>query len=171
MTNNEHVQYEFGLKIGQKELHLGGDKIFVETQMEKWLQIFEGQLSDEILNDYAPSRSGGSSNSDSSDSSGGRRLPSLGEFVKTKGPKEIPDMILVVGLYMERFQQKAVFTRTDLMDTIFNRLSKTEEEVQVHLVELVNKSLLNDTQTMGATELSYSLTFSGEQIVKAGFSR
>lgn len=167
MTNNDHVQYEFGLKIGQKELHLGGDKIFVETQMEKWLRIFEGQLSDEMLNEYAPSRSG--SGSAGSDSAASRRLPTLGEFVKTKGPKEIPDMILVVGLYLERFQQKTVFTRTDLMNTIFNRLGKSEEEVQTYLVELVNKSMLNDTQTMGASELSYSLTFSGEQVVKAGF--
>jgi len=168
MTNNDHVQYEFGLKIGQKELHLGGDKIFVETQMEKWLRIFEGQLSDEMIGEYSSGGSGGSGSAGGSESAA-RRLPSLGEFVKTKGPKEIPDMILVVGLYMERFQQKTVFTRTDLMDTIFRRLGKSEEEVQPHLVELVNKSMLSETQTMGASELSYSLTFSGEQVVKAGF--
>lgn len=175
MTNqNSSVQYQFGLKIGQKELHLGGDKIFVETQMEKWLRIFEGQLSDDMIGDsYNPSAPAGSHPTSRPDApaAGQRRLPTLGEFFKTKEPKEISDMILVVGLYMERFQQKNLFTRSDLMNTVFNRLGRSEEEVQQVLVELVNKTMLTETATMGSSEMSYSLTFTGEQVVKDGFSR
>lgn len=168
MTNE--VQYQFGLKIGDREIHLGGDKIFVETQMEKWLQLFAKDLPTELRenthNNQAATRAeaGAAPNQ--------RKPPTLVEFIKTKEPKEISDMILVIGLYMERFQQKNMFTRTELWNTqIFYRLGKSEEEVQQALVELVNKQLLADAETMGASELSYALTFSGEQVVKEGFNR
>ncbi|PKL80452.1 MAG: hypothetical protein CVV27_00345 [Candidatus Melainabacteria bacterium HGW-Melainabacteria-1] len=165
MTNSD-VQFSFGLRLGEREFHVGGDKIFVETQMEKWLTLFASQLPPELLN------AGGNHPSSRPDAqaSNQRRLPTLGEFIKTKEPKEISDVILVVGLYFERFQQKNLFTRTDLMNTIFNRLSKDETDVQQALTELVNKTFLTESATMGSTEMSYSLTFSGEQVVKEGFN-
>lgn len=164
MTND--VQFSFGLRLGEREFHVAGDKVFVETQMEKWLTLFANQLPPELSGSTSQpvSRPG-------TEAAGQRRLPTLGEFIKTKEPKEIADVILVVGLYMERFQQKNLFTRTDLMQTIFSRLGKEETEVQQALTELVNKSFLSDMATMGSSEMSYSLTFSGEQVVKEGFSR
>ncbi|MBF2055595.1 MAG: hypothetical protein IGS03_19255 [Candidatus Sericytochromatia bacterium] len=166
MTNE--VQYQFGLRIGDKEIQLGGDKIFVETQMEKWLQLFAKDLPADLQpggNIPAATRA------EAGAAPAQRRPPTLVEFIKTKEPKEITDMILVIGLYMERFQQKNLFTRTDLWQTqIFHRLGKSEEEVQQALVDLVNKQLLADSETMGASELSYALTFTGEQVVKEGFN-
>lgn len=165
MTNSD-IQYQFALKIGEKEFSVGGDKIFVETQMEKWLSLFANQLPSELSNTGSQPAS-----RPSAEVTGPRKVPTLVEFLKTKEPKEIPDVILVVGLYFERFQNKNLFTRTDLMQTIFNRLSKNETEVQAALTELVNKQFLNDSATMGSSEMSYSLTFTGEQVVKEGFSR
>jgi len=168
MTNE--VQYQFGLKIGDKEIHLGGDKIFVETQMDKWLSLFGNELPPDL-------QANGPGNHPTSRTEAGaapsqRRPPTLVEFIKTKEPKEMIDMILVIGLYMERFEKKNLFTRTDLWKTnIFSRLGKTEEELQQALVDLVNKSLLADSATMGSSEMSYSLTFTGEQVVKEGFNR
>ena len=168
MTNHPDIQYRFGLKIGEKGFHVAGDKIWVETQMEKWLNLFQHQLSPELL---------GTSNQpagrpvDPGAAPQQRKLPTLGEFLQTKGCKEIPDVILVVGLYFERFQQKNLFTRSDLMQTIFNRISKDETEVQQALVDLVNRQLLGESATMGSSEMSYSLTFTGEQLVKEGFTR
>jgi len=176
MTND--VPYHFGLKIKDKEIQIGGDKIFVETQVEKWLKLFAQELPPELLpvgdgtsifessspaaRVAAPSASG--------NASAGRKLPTLVEFIKTKGPKEVGDMILVIGLYLERFKQQNLFSRSDLMLTqIFARLGKTEEDVQASLVELVNKTFLTETATMGSSEMSYSLTFTGEQVVKEGF--
>lgn len=171
---NPNIQYSFGLKIGDRELQLGGDKIFVETQMEKWLALFEGKIPASVLHDYVPNpaaapapRVPGHSGTVQSQ----RKLPSIAEFIKTKGPKEISDMVLVIGLYMERFQQKNLFTRSELMQTqIFAKLGKTEEDVQKTLVELVDKNMLSETATMGSSEMGYSLTFSGEQVVKEGFT-
>ncbi|HEY9842450.1 MAG: hypothetical protein ACAI44_30640 [Candidatus Sericytochromatia bacterium] len=165
MTNE--VQFSFGLRIGDREFHVGGDKIFVETQMEKWLSLFANQLPAELSTPNGPQPV----SRPDVQASGPRRLPTLGEFIKTKEPKEISDVILVVGLYLERFQQKNLFTRTDLMQTIFGRLSKDETEVQQALTDLVNKQFLTETATMGSSEMSYSLTFSGEQVVKEGFTR
>lgn len=168
MTNHPDIQYRFGLKIGEKEFHAAGDKIWVETQMEKWLNLFQNQLSPELLGNAGASAS---RPADAGSAPQQRKLPTLGEFLQTKGCKEIPDVILVVGLYFERFQQKNLFTRTDLMQTIFNRISKNETEVQQALVDLVNRQLLSETATMGSSEMSYSLTFTGEQMVKEGFNR
>ena len=165
MTNE--VQFSFGLRIGDREFHVGGDKIFVETQMEKWLSLFANQLPAELSTPNGPQPV----SRPDAQAAGPRRLPTLGEFIKTKEPKEISDVILVVGLYLERFQQKNLFTRTDLMQTIFGRLSKDETEVQQALTDLVNKQFLTETATMGSSEMSYSLTFSGEQVVKEGFTR
>ncbi|MGV3522871.1 MAG: hypothetical protein ACO1RX_01530 [Candidatus Sericytochromatia bacterium] len=164
MTNGD-MQYHFGLRMGDRELQLGGDKIFVETQMEKWLSLFAGSLPADLI----PTERHSASRPDANAAQ--RRLPTLGEFIKTKEPREITDMVLVVGLYMERFQQKNLFTRTELMSTVFNKLGKNETEVQQALTELVNKQFLSDTMTMGASEMSYSLTFTGEQVVKEGFNR
>jgi hypothetical protein len=166
MTNNSDIQYSFGLRLGEREFHVGGDKLFVELQMEKWLSLFSNQLPPELSgasNAQPAARPDGAATQ--------RRLPTLGEFIKTKEPKEIPDVILVVGLYFERFQQKNLFTRTDLMQTVFNRLSKNETDVQMALTDLVNKQFLGESATMGSSEMSYSLTFSGEQVVKEGFNR
>lgn len=172
---NEDMQYRFGLKIKDKEIYLGGDRIFVETQMEKWLKIFAGDLPAELMpsshSPTAPSARVADFAASGAQTSSGRKLPTLAEFIKTKEPKEITDVILVVGLYMERFQQKNLFTRWDLMQTIFNRIGKSDEEVQQALTALVNQQFLSETQTMGSSEMSYSLTFSGEQVVKEGFSR
>lgn len=173
---NDNMQYVFGLKIKDKEIHFGGDRIFVETQVEKWLQIFAGDLPANLMPnvDHAPSAPSARVADIASATqapAGGRRLPTLAEFIKTKEPKEIADVVLVVGLYMERFQQKNLFTRWDLMQTIFNRIGKEEADVQQALTQLVNQQFLSETQTMGSTDLSYSLTFSGEQVVKEGFSR
>lgn len=167
MTNSD-VQFSFGLRLGEREFHVAGDKIFVETQMEKWLTLFANQLPPELSGQGSSqpvSRPGADTSTQQ------RRLPTLGEFIKTKEPKEVSDVILVVGLYFERFQQKNLFTRSDLMQTIFNRLGKDETEVQQALTDLVNKSFLSDMATMGSSEMSYSLTFSGEQVVKEGFNR
>jgi hypothetical protein len=173
---NDDMQYVFGLKIKDKEIHLGGDRIFVETQMDKWLQIFAGELPADLLPSgphvpSAPSARAADIASATQSASGGRRLPTLAEFIKTKEPKEIADVILVVGLYMERFQQKNLFTRWDLMQTIFNRIGKEETDVQQALTHLIGQQFLSETQTMGSTEMSYSLTFTGEQVVKEGFNR
>lgn len=166
MTNE--VQYQFGLRIGDKEIQLGGDKIFVETQMEKWLQLFAKDLPAEL---QPAGHTHAATRAEAGAAPTQRRPPTLVEFIKTKEPKEISDMILVIGLYMERFQQKNLFTRTDLWQTqIFTRLGKSEEELQQALVDLVNKQLLADSATMGSAELSYSLTFTGEQLVKEGFN-
>lgn len=171
----EDMQYQFGLKIKDKEIYLGGDRIFVETQMEKWLKIFAGDLPAELMpsghSPTAPSARVADMTSSGASAPGGRKLPTLAEFIKTKEPKEIADVILVVGLYMERFQQKNMFTRWDLMQAIFNRIGKSEEEVQQALTTLVNQQFLSETQTLGSNEISYSLTFSGEQVVKEGFNR
>lgn len=172
---NPNVQYQFGLKIGDRELHLGGDKIFVETQMEKWLSLFEGKIPEDVTAEFSPSVGSASPSPRVPGQTGTvpsqRKLPSIGEFIKTKGPKEVADMILVIGLYMERFQQKNLFTRSDLLKTqIFAKLGKTEEDVQKTLVELVEKNLLSETATMGSSEMGYALTFSGEQLVKEGFT-
>ncbi len=162
---SESVQYQFGLKIGDKEIHLGGDKIFVETQMEKWLQLFQQQLPEELRGE-----------GDHNDAPQGklaapkRQLPTLAEFIKTKGPREITDMILVIGLYLERFKQKDLFNRTDLLNTqIFERLGKSEVEVQQALNRLVENQMLSESAPMGSKELSYSITFTGEQALKNGF--
>lgn len=177
MTND--VPYHFGLKIKDKEIQIGGDKIFVETQVEKWLKLFAQELPPELLpagdgtsifESSSPAARVASASASGPAASTGRKLPTLGEFIKTKGPKEIGDMILVIGLYLERFKQKNLFSRSDLMLTqIFARLGKTEEDVQASLVELVNKTFLTETATMGSAEMSYSLTFTGEQVVKEGF--
>lgn len=178
MTNSSEIQYSFGLRLGEREFHIGGDKIFVETQMEKWLTLFSNQLPPELLTPgfTQPSRpmvgnSGAVSGGSEASAPPQRRLPTLAEFIKNKEPKEIVDVILVVGLYFERFQQKNMFTRTDLMQTVFNRLAKDETEVQQSLTDLVNRQFLSEAATMGSSEMSYSLTFSGEQVVKDGFNR
>ena len=166
MTNS--IQFSFGLRMGETEFQVAGDKEFVERETTRWLQLFKGKLPAELDPEAIPSRPQSQGNAVKQTS--GRRLPTLGEFIKTKGPKEIDDMILVVGLYMERFQQKQMFKIKDLMDSIFTRLNRSEEEVSNHLAELVEKSMLSETETMGSTEPSYSLTFSGEQMVKEGFT-
>ncbi len=179
MTNSSEIQYSFGLRLGEREFHIGGDKIFVETQMEKWLTLFAGQLPTELMTPGFSQASrpivGNSGATTGGGDVGGaapqRKLPTLAEFIKNKEPKEIADVILVVGLYFERFQQKNLFTRTDLMQTVFNRLAKSETEVQQALTDLVNRQFLSDSATMGSSEMSYSLTFSGEQVVKEGFNR
>jgi hypothetical protein len=171
---HEDIQYRFGLKIRDKEIQIGGDRIFVETQMEKWLQIFAGELPAELMPTAhvpsAPSARAADA-ATPAQAPASRRLPTLAEFIKTKEPKEISDVVLVVGLYLERFQQKNMFTRTDLMQTIFHRIGKNEEEVQQAMAHLVTQQFLMETQTMGSNEPSYSLTFSGEQVVKEGFNR
>lgn len=175
MTNE--VPYHFGLRIRDREIQIGGDKIFVETQAEKWLQIFANDLPPDLLGTgtesvFANSNPAARPQSAAAAPPPSRRMPTLGDFIKTKEPKEIGDMVLVIGLYLERFKQMTMFTRSDLMNTqIFQRLGKSEEEVQSSLVELVNKTFLNDSATMGSSEMSYSLTFTGEQVVKEGFNR
>lgn len=166
MTSKD-MQYSFGLRMGDREFHVAGDKDYVERESVKWLKLFKGKLPQELDPEAIPSRDNNDGNM--AQQTQGRKLPSLGEFIKTKAPKEIPDMILVVGLYMERFQQKQMFKKSDLMDAIFNRLNRTDDEVKSHLDELVQKSFLSETETMGSSEPSYALTFTGEQIVKAGF--
>lgn len=177
MTND--VPYHFGLKIKDREIQIGGDKIFVETQVEKWLKLFAHELPPELMprgdgtsifESSSPAARTGPPAAPVATSAAGRKLPTLVEFIKTKGPKEVGDMILVIGLYLERFKQQNMFTRSDLMLTqIFARLGKTEEDVQAALVELTNKTFLVESATMGSTEMSYSLTFTGEQVVKEGF--
>ena len=171
---HEDIQYRFGLKIRDKEIQIGGDRIFVETQMEKWLQIFAGELPAELIpTAHAPSAPSARAAEAAApaQSPPGRRLPTLAEFIKTKEPKEISDLVLVVGLYLERFEQKNMFTRSDLMQKIFQRIGKSEEEVQKSCIYLLEHQFLVETQTMGSTEPCYSLTFSGEQVVKEGFNR
>ncbi|PIQ25518.1 hypothetical protein COW36_20960 [bacterium (Candidatus Blackallbacteria) CG17_big_fil_post_rev_8_21_14_2_50_48_46] len=169
---SDEIQYLFGLKIKDKEIQLGGDRIFVETQMEKWLKIFAGELPADLMpSGHTPAAPSARAADMNSGAANARKLPTLAEFLKTKEPKEISDAILVVGLYMERFQQKNLFTRWDLMQTLFNRMGKSEEDVQQALTFLVNQQFLSETQTMGSSDLSYSLTFSGEQVVKEGFQR
>ena len=163
---SDSVQYQFGLKIGNKEIHLGGDKVFVETQMEKWLQLFQQELPSELQSD---------TENDGSEPQGKlaapqRALPNLPEFIKTKSPKEITDMILVIGLYLERFKQMNLFSRTDLLETqIFERLGKNETDVQQALNRLVGLNMLTESAPMGSKEMSYSITFTGEQALKDGF--
>lgn len=163
---SDSVQYQFGLKIGNKEIHLGGDKVFVETQMEKWLQLFQQELPAELQGDGAESGSAPQGKLAAPQ----RAIPSLAEFIKTKSPKEITDMILVIGLYLERFKQMNLFNRTDLMNTqIFERLGKTETDVQQSLNRLVEQQMLSESAPMGSKEMSYSITFTGEQVLKDGF--
>ncbi len=163
---SDSVQYQFGLKIGNKEIHLGGDKVFVETQMEKWLQLFQQELPAELQGDGAESGSAPQGKLAAPQ----RAIPSLAEFIKTKSPKEITDMILVIGLYLERFKQMNLFSRTDLMDTqIFERLGKSETDVQQGLNRLVGLNMLGESAPMGSKEMSYSITFTGEQALKDGF--
>ena len=79
-------------------------------------------------------------------------------------------MILVIGLYLERFKQMNLFNRTDLMNTqIFERLGKTETDVQQSLNRLVEQQMLSESAPMGSKEMSYSITFTGEQVLKDGF--
>lgn len=164
---SDSTQYQFGLKIGNKEIHLGGDQVFVETQMEKWLQLFQQELPTALQGD------GNNTNSSSGQgklAAPQRALPTLPEFIKTKGPKEITDMILVIGLYLERFKQKDLFSRSDLLETqIFERLGKSDTDVQQALSRLVSQNMLTESAPMGSKEMSYSITFTGEQALKEGF--
>ncbi len=162
---SDSIQYQFGLKIGNKEIHLGGDQVFVETQMEKWLQLFQQELPPELQ-----SESEGGNNTPGKMAAPQRALPTLPEFIKTKGPKEITDMILVIGLYLERFKQMNLFSRSDLLETqIFERLGKSETDVQQALNRLVGLNMLTESAPMGSKEMSYSITFTGEQTLKDGF--
>lgn len=162
---SDSIQYQFGLKIGNKEIHLGGDQVFVETQMEKWLQLFQQELPPELQ-----SESEGGNNASGKMAAPQRALPTLPEFIKTKGPKEITDMILVIGLYLERFKQMNLFSRSDLLETqIFERLGKSETDVQQALNRLVGLNMLTESAPMGSKEMSYSITFTGEQALKDGF--
>lgn len=163
---SDSVQYQFGLKIGNKEIHLGGDKVFVETQMEKWLQLFQQELPSELQGDTENA----GSEPQGKLAPPQRALPTLPEFIKTKGPKEITDMILVIGLYLERFKQMNLFSRTDLLETqIFERLGKSETDVQQALNRLVGLNMLSESAPMGSKEMSYSISFTGEQALKDGF--
>lgn len=157
------IPYSFGLRIKDKEINISGDRIFVENQMEKWLHLFEGELPTSL----APRQEEVHTPNTVANN---RRPPTLADFIKTKEPKHISDLVLVVGLYLERFQQKNLFTRADLMQAIFEPLKKTPEEVQEAITTLVTQQFLSETQTMGRTEPSYSLTFTGEQAVKDGFN-
>ncbi len=166
---SDSVQYQFGLKIGDKEIHLGGDKIFVETQMEKWLQLFGKDLPADLQAEAVADDTSGAATQVKL-SAPQRAIPSLAEFIKTKSPKELTDMILVIGLYLERFKQMNLFNRTDLMNTqIFERLGKTETDVQQSLNRLVEQQMLSESAPMGSKEMSYSITFTGEQVLKDGF--
>lgn len=163
---SDSVQYQFGLKIGNKEIHLGGDQVFVETQMEKWLQLFQQELPTELQSD--PENTGGSSQGKLAAPQ--RPIPTLPEFIKTKGPKELTDMVLVIGLYLERFKQMDLFNRSNLLETqIFERLGKSETDVQQALSRLVGLNMLTESAPMGSKEMSYSITFTGEQTLKEGF--
>lgn len=163
---SDSIQYQFGLKIGNKEIHLGGDQVFVETQMEKWLQLFQQELPAELQSDNDNARGPNQGKLAAPQ----RALPTLPEFIKTKGPKEITDMILVIGLYLERFKQMNLFSRSDLLETqIFERLGKSETDVQQALNRLVGLNMLTESAPMGSKEMSYSITFTGEQALKDGF--
>lgn len=157
------TQYSFSLQIKDKSIQIGGDKAFVETQMDKWLQLFNDELPEALK----PAQSS-SSPDQTNAAQRTRRPPSMSEFIKTKEPKTIEDILLVTGLYMERFQQKVYFTCSDLMEAVFNG-RKSQEEVKAALDQLVEQQYLSTTEPMGLNELGYSLTFTGEQVVKDGF--
>jgi tRNA isopentenyl-2-thiomethyl-A-37 hydroxylase MiaE len=165
MTNQSQV-YSFGLRLRDKEFNVSGDRDFVESYVERWLQLFGEELPETLQPNRIPTRSGGNT----AEAPVARKLPTLEEFIKTKEPKTISDAILVTGLYLERFQQKNLFNRTDLMQALFSRLNKSEEDVQVQLDELVSQQFLSQSSTMGSALPVYSLTFSGEQAVKDGFN-
>lgn len=160
------TNYLFSLKMDGTEFKVGGDKEFVESQMEKWLTLFKDKLPDELLGKKqeraaAPAAQGPY-----------RSKTTLPDFIKLKGPKNYNDLVLTVFFFYEKYEgmeNTGVGFRTvyDFVSKLPNHPS--EEELNNVVGQLLEQNFI---QQMPGTEESpkYQVTFPGEQCVKQGFT-
>lgn len=164
----ESPNYSFSLRIDNTEFSVGGDKEFVEANIQKWLTLFKDKLPENLL---GKSDVKGEAKEASSDHHH-RSKVTLPEFIKLKAPKNFSDLLLTVFFYYERYEgMENTGVGVGTVKLFVNKLAHhpSDEEIETLLNQLLDDKFL---QLMPGTEYSpkYQVTFSGEQCVKAGFA-
>jgi hypothetical protein len=157
--------YHFSLKVDNIEFSVGGDKEFVESYIDKWLILFKDKIPSNLIGDEKEENK-------EEVKPIVRGKMSLTDFIKLKAPKSYKDVVLTVFFYNERYEgMENTGVPAKIIYDFFAKLHNNPgNEV---LNELISELLTeNSIEMIKGTEENpkYQVTFTGEQIVKQGFS-
>jgi len=159
----EQNNYFFSLDLEGVKLSLGGDKEFIDTMLKKWKCVFEDKLPASLRDEEVATKTVELQAPASS------RISIL-DFIKNKSPKTLPDQIMCVAYYLERYMGMQDFAVNDMMDIWFSKIAEklniTENDVVSSVQQLVNQGFLDE---QSGENPRYSIPFRGEQYVKGGF--
>lgn len=163
------LNYSFSLRVDQVEFSVGGDKEFVETNMKKWLALFKDKLPSELV---SGDRSEIHHAEQQPHQSTTRSKTSIGDFIKLKAPKSFSDFFITVLFYHERYEgmENTGVPIKQVIDFVARFPNHpSDQEVEGIVSQLVSDGFI---QMMDGSENypRYQVTFSGEQLVKQGFS-
>lgn len=156
--------YHFSLKVDNVEFSVGGDKEFVESYMDKWLVLFKDKIPSDLIGKNEE-------NKEEAKPIVRGKMP-LTDFIKLKAPKSYKDVVLTVLFYNERYEgMENTGVPAKIVYDFFAKIPNNPGNEA--LDELISELLTeNSIEIMKGTEENpkYQVTFTGEQIVKQGFS-
>jgi len=156
--------YHFSLKVDNIEFSVGGDKEFVESYMSKWLILFKDKIPSELIGNQQEVKEEVRPTT--------RGKMSLTDFIKLKSPKNYKDLVLTILFYNERYEgMENTGVPAKTVYDFFTRIPNNpgNETIDSLISDLLSEKFI---EVMKGTEENpkYQVTFTGEQLVKQGFT-
>jgi hypothetical protein len=156
--------YHFSLKVDNIEFSVGGDKEFVESYMSKWLILFKDKIPSELIGNQQEVKEEVRPTT--------RGKMSLTDFIKLKSPKNYKDLVLTILFYNERYEgMENTGVPAKIVYDFFARIPNNpgNETIDSLISDLLSEKFI---EVMKGTEENpkYQVTFTGEQLVKQGFT-
>ncbi len=158
----ENTNYLFSLKVEGTEFSVGGDKEFVESYMNKWLVLFKDKIPNDLIGEKQENNNTPQQQS--------RGKLSIGDFIKMKSPKTPSDLALTLFFYNERYEgMENTGVGLRQIQDIFNKVTNNSQDVSAIAEALLAQGFI---QLILGSENNpkYQVTYTGEQVVKQGFS-
>jgi hypothetical protein len=153
------AQVTVKLSVGNFSVEVSGEEAYVDKKVEELVSRFLSWKPTPTSVEFVAN----AADAGGAKTAGGKKL-SAGEFVKQSGVKNQIDRALVLGYYLEKYDNVASFTSGDL-----NEMGKTVKQPFANASDVVAK-LTGRGMMMSAGDKeghrAYSLTASGEAFVE-----